>query len=109
MESWSFRAMTSCGREAAFVFEMDAADFPSSGFAEQVENLRRSFGRWQAIRADVGNTVALRVGVTRFGIVHEIGAQAVGRDQAGPLADKGQREGRANDAADLVLQRHACV
>ena len=55
---------------------------------------------------DVGHAIALLIGEADARRKGEIGAEAVGRRQAGPLADQHHHHPRAEHSADLVAQRH---
>ena len=73
---------------------------------EQIKNGCRRCGGIEAFRADIRDAIPVGVGVAGLGGVHEVGAQAVGRDQAGPLTNQHQGDLRADCGTDLVLHRH---
>ena len=65
--------------------------------------MRRGGGR-EAGRADVGDAVALRIAVAGARVVDEVGAEAVGRAEAGTLAEQDEGGAGTERVADFVLQ-----
>jgi hypothetical protein len=93
--------------QAALVFEADPAQPAAQRFSDQVANRFRGRVDRQALRADVRNAIAVRVGVTGLGRVDQISAEAIRRPQSGPFSDERQCELGAEQLSDLILQRHA--
>ncbi len=73
------------------------------------EILNGGFRIAQPGAVDIGDAVAVGIGEADPRREGEIGAEAVGRGQAGPFADQHHQHAGADDGTDLVTQRDACA
>ena len=71
--------------------------------------LMGGFGRGETAGADIGDAVAIGIGFSGDGTMGEISAETVGAAEAGTFAEQDQRDSRAEDFADFILQRDAGV
>ena len=60
------------------VLERHSAQPQFTGAFEQIKELPRRGGGRQSVGADIGKTVAVRIGFSRGGRVSEVGAETVG-------------------------------
>src|SRR5579864_407799 len=93
----------------ALIFEVDAAELAAETFLNEIVERAGGGGGGQAGGADVGDAVALGVGVAGARIEYEISAQAVGRAQAGAFAEEDEAGLGVNEFADVNLQADAGV
>src|SRR5258705_13728751 len=63
----------------------------------------------QSQRANVGNTIALRVGVAASWRIDQISSQAVRRNQPWTFAQQDESELRAEQLSNMILQSNACA
>src|SRR5262245_28785191 len=74
-----------------------------------MRELEGGVGIGEALGANVRDAVAFGVGGLRRGPEGEIGAHAVGRGEAGTLADQHRYDLRAERARHRIAERHASV
>src|SRR5215218_10777857 len=75
-------------RGSAFVLQRHAGDPARDALARQPRDLEGGLFVAQPRAVDVGHAIALLIGEADARCKGEIGAEAVGRRQAGPLADQ---------------------
>src|SRR6185437_7312430 len=93
--------------DTGLVLECDAAEPPTPRLHQQIDEFPRRLSIAHAFGPDVGEAVALAVLPADGRGPGEIDAEAVGRCEAGPLADQHGNERRIERRADLIADRHA--
>src|SRR6266566_2260389 len=88
--------------QEAVVLEPHAGDLPRAHGAQQMHERDRGVGVGETLGADVGDAVAVGVGRLRRRLEGEIGAHAVRRAEARPLADQHDRDVGAQRVRDFV-------
>jgi hypothetical protein len=78
-------------------------------FVRQSQNSLRGRFRRNATGVDVGDEIALGIGVPGARPISEIRRQALGRGQSGPLADEQHNYRRTEDLADIVQDANAAI
>ena len=97
------------GEGGAGVFEVDAGELAVEGLGEEVVEDLGGGGWGEAVGADVGDAVAVGVGVVGVGVVDEVGAEGCGGGEAGAFAEEDEGELGVLELADVVLDGDAGV
>src|SRR5262245_35075182 len=92
-------------RILALVFQCDACLAPCKRCSGEPVEATCRFGVAQSLGPDIGEAVAFGIGASDTRIESEIDAQAIGRRQPRPLADKHGDQPRAKTLAYLIAQR----
>src|SRR5262249_32292834 len=95
--------------QEAVVLELHARDLARAHGAQELRERDGGVGGGEALGADVGDAVALRVGGLRRGPKREIGAHAVGGGQARQLADQHDRDVGAQRVRDFIADGDAAL
>jgi len=72
-------------------FQQDAAAALEGGLLKQAGEFGGGRNRGEPLRTDVGNAVAVGIGLCRAGLIGEVGTQTIRRAEAGTFAEQGQR------------------
>ena len=92
--------------DTAFVFELHSAHASSECFHNKPNEFGRCRFKIKPTRANVRNAVPLRIRESGTRCVGKIGAEAIGRGQTRPLANKHENQPRAEPLCDLVAERY---